>query len=51
MRGEAFWLYGFDKNEVTLRTFLRLHFEQGLSKRLLEPRELFSPESLEAFKI
>ena len=49
--GEDFWPYGFEKNEATLRTFLRYHFEQGLSKRLLEPRELFAPESLEAFKI
>ncbi len=49
--GEDFWPYGFDKNEANLRTFLRYHFEQGLSKRLLEPRELFAPESLEAFKI
>jgi len=49
--GEDFWPYGFEKNEETLRTFLRYSFEQGLSKRLLEPRELFAPESLEAFKI
>ncbi len=49
--GEDFWPYGFDKNEANLRTFLRYHFEQGLSKRQLEPRELFAPESLEAFKI
>jgi 4,5-dihydroxyphthalate decarboxylase len=49
--GEDFWPYGFEKNEQTLRTFLRYHFEQGLSKRLLEPTELFAPESLEAFKI
>ena len=49
--GEDFWPYGFEKNEATLRTFLRYHFEQGLSKRLLEPRELFAPESLEAFTI
>ncbi|MDB5893212.1 MAG: 4,5-dihydroxyphthalate decarboxylase, partial [Rhodoferax sp.] len=49
--GEDFWPYGFEKNETTLRTFLRYHFEQGLSKRLLEPQELFAPESLEAFKI
>ena len=49
--GEDFWPYGFEKNEATLRTFLRYHFEQGLSKRLLEPRELFAPESLEAFRI
>ena len=49
--GDDFWPYGFEKNEATLRTFLRYHFEQGLSKRLLEPAELFAPESLEAFKI
>ena len=49
--GEDFWPYGFAKNESTLRTFLRYHFEQGLSKCLLEPRELFAPESLEAIKI
>ena len=49
--GEDFWPYGFEKNEETLRTFLRYHFEQGLSKRLLKPEELFAPEALEAFKI
>ena len=49
--GEDFWPYGFTKNEATLRTFLSYHFEQGLSKRLLEPTELFAPESMEAFKI
>jgi 4,5-dihydroxyphthalate decarboxylase len=49
--GDDFWPYGFEKNEKTLRTFLRYHFEQGLSKRLLEPKELFAPESLESFKI
>ena len=49
--GADFWPYGFEKNEETLRTFLRYHFEQGLSKRMLEPKELFAPESLETFKI
>jgi 4,5-dihydroxyphthalate decarboxylase len=49
--GEDFWPYGFEKNEATLRTFLRYSFEQGLSKRLLEPQELFAPETLESFKI
>jgi 4,5-dihydroxyphthalate decarboxylase len=49
--GEDYWPYGFDKNEAVLRTFLRYHHEQGLSKRLLEPRELFAPEAMEAFKI
>jgi len=49
--GEDFWPYGFEKNQATLQTFLRYSFEQGLSKRLLKPEELFAPESLEAFKI
>jgi len=49
--GEDFWPYGFEKNEANLRTFLRYHFEQGLSTRQLQSRELFAPEALEAFKI
>jgi 4,5-dihydroxyphthalate decarboxylase len=49
--GEDFWSYGFEKNRETLATFLRYHYEQGLSKRLLQPEELFAPETLEAFKI
>ena len=38
-------------NRTALSTFTRYHFEQGLSKRLLMPDELFAPESLESFKI
>ncbi len=49
--GEDFWPYGFEKNRDTLDTFLRYHHEQGLSKRRLEPEDLFAPETLEAFKI
>ena len=49
--GDDYWPYGFEKNITTLKTFLRYHFEQGLSKRLLTPEELFAPESLEAFVI
>jgi 4,5-dihydroxyphthalate decarboxylase len=49
--GEDFWPYGFEKNRETLRTFLRYHHEQGLSKRLLDPEALFAPESLESFRI
>lgn len=49
--GDDFWPYGLDRNRKTLETFLRYHFEQGLSKRLLTPEELFAPESLEFFKI
>lgn len=49
--GEDFWPYGFEKNYATLDTFLRYSFEQGLSKRKLNPQDLFAPEALEAFKI
>ena len=49
--GDDFWPYGLDRNRKVLETFLRHHFEQGLSKRLLAPGELFAPESLESFNI
>jgi 4,5-dihydroxyphthalate decarboxylase len=49
--GEDFWPYGFTGNRETLATFLRYHHEQGLSKRLLQPEELFAPEAMEAFKV
>lgn len=49
--GDDFWPYGFEKNQATLATFLRYSYEQGLSKRQLQPQELFAPETLESFKI
>ena len=49
--GQDFWPYGFESNVSTLNTFLRYHFEQGLSKRQLRPQDLFASESLESFKI
>jgi 4,5-dihydroxyphthalate decarboxylase len=49
--GEDFWPYGFAGNRETIATFLRYHHEQGLSKRRLEPEDLFAPETLESFKI
>ena len=49
--GEDYWPYGLAPNVDTLRTFLRYHHEQGLSKRLVSPAELFAPETLETFKI
>jgi 4,5-dihydroxyphthalate decarboxylase len=51
LMGEDFWPYGLESSEHTLDTFLRYSYEQGLSKRRLEARELFSPESLESFTI
>jgi 4,5-dihydroxyphthalate decarboxylase len=49
--GDDFWPYGLERNHKTLDTFLRYSHEQGLSKRKLEPGDLFAPEALEAFKI
>lgn len=49
--GKDFWPYGFEPNVNTLSTFLRYSFEQGLSRRLLAPRDLFAPETLESAKI
>jgi len=51
LMGRDFWPYGYEPNIRALTTFLRYHYEQGLSKRLLTPKEIFAPESLEAFKI
>lgn len=51
LMGEDFWPYGFARNRETLATFLRYHHEQGLSKRRLEPEDLFAPETLESFRI
>jgi len=49
--GDDFWPYGLETNRHTLAKFLRYSYEQGLSKRQLEPEHLFVPESLESFKI
>jgi 4,5-dihydroxyphthalate decarboxylase len=51
LMGNNFWPYGFEENKETLATFLRYSFEQGLSKHLLKPEQLFAPETLESFKI
>jgi 4,5-dihydroxyphthalate decarboxylase len=49
--GEDYWSYGLAANEAALATFLRYHHEQGLSRRLREPAELFAPEAMESFVI
>jgi 4,5-dihydroxyphthalate decarboxylase len=51
LMGEDYWPYGFAPNRETLATFLRYHHQQGLSKQLLHPEELFAAETLESFKI
>ena len=49
--GADFWPQGFAPNGHVLNTFVRYHYEQGLSKRQLTPQELFAPETFESFKI
>jgi 4,5-dihydroxyphthalate decarboxylase len=49
--GQDWWSYGLEGNVNNLDTFTRYHFEQGLSSKKLEVKDLFAPESLEAFKI
>jgi 4,5-dihydroxyphthalate decarboxylase len=49
--GDDFWPYGVEANRKTLEAFLRHHYAQGLSSRLVKPEELFHPGTLESFKI
>jgi 4,5-dihydroxyphthalate decarboxylase len=49
--GEDWWPYGLEPNRKALETFLRYHHEQGLSKRLFKPEELFARETLASFKV
>ena len=49
--GDDWWPYGLQPNRHVLETFLRYHHEQGLSKRLITPEEMFAPQTLESFRI
>jgi 4,5-dihydroxyphthalate decarboxylase len=49
--GDDYWSYGLEPNRHTLETFLRYSLEQGLSKEMLRPEQLFAPETLESFRI
>jgi 4,5-dihydroxyphthalate decarboxylase len=48
LMGADFWPYGLAANEYTLRTFLRYSHEQHLASTLMEPADLFAPETREA---
>jgi hypothetical protein len=41
------WSYGVEANRKAIDTFLRYHFEQGLSQRRLTCEDIFVPELLE----
>ena len=46
MLGRDWWPYGLGANRKAVDTFLRYHFEQGLSKRRLTCEDIFVPETL-----
>jgi 4,5-dihydroxyphthalate decarboxylase len=49
--GSDFWPYGLEENRKTIDSFLRYHHAQGLSSRLLDPREIFVPSTLARSRI
>jgi 4,5-dihydroxyphthalate decarboxylase len=49
--GDDFWPYGVERTQTTMSTLLRYSREQGLTGSLMQPQDLFAPETLEAFKI
>jgi 4,5-dihydroxyphthalate decarboxylase len=49
--GSDFWVYGSEPNVEAINRLLRYHYEQGLSRRQLTPQEIFTPETMESFKI
>jgi hypothetical protein len=42
--GDDWWPYGVEANRKAVDTFLRYHFEQGLSRRRLTCEDIFVPE-------
>jgi 4,5-dihydroxyphthalate decarboxylase len=45
--GDDWFPYGLTRNYKPIETFLRYHYEQGLSKRRFKPEDLFLPETLD----
>ena len=45
--GEDWWPYGLAANRTAVDTFLRYHYEQGLSKRLLTSEDIIVPALLD----
>jgi 4,5-dihydroxyphthalate decarboxylase len=46
--GEDWWPYGLERNRTAVDTFLRYHYEQGLSQRGLSSEDIFVPELLDS---
>jgi 4,5-dihydroxyphthalate decarboxylase len=51
LMGDDYWPFGLDANHHVVETFARYHYDQGLSKRLVKPEELFWPAALDLSKI
>ena len=51
LMGNDYWAYGVNSNRGVLNTFLKYCKEQGLSKDLRKPEELFASETQEAYII
>lgn len=43
---QDWWPYGVEANRKTIDTFLRYHFEQGLSRQRMTCEDIFAPELL-----
>jgi 4,5-dihydroxyphthalate decarboxylase len=51
LMGDDMWSYGIKRNETVLDTFLRYHFEQGLSPRKVGISELFHASTWESYSL
>jgi len=51
LMGEDFWSYGLEANHHVLEVFLRRHYAEGLSSRLLTPEQLFHPSTHETHRV
>jgi len=51
LMGNDFWPYGFQQNEIALRTAARWSHEQGLTPTLLDPATLFCRSTLGEFRV
>jgi 4,5-dihydroxyphthalate decarboxylase len=49
--GEDYWAYGVAPARKTLETFVRHHYAQGLSSRLVPVEEIFHPATYETYAI
>ena len=49
--GDDYWAYGVAASRRTLETFVRHHFAQGLSARLMSVDEIFHPATYESYSI